>query len=147
MDPPDRPRPARPRLLNMICHPQEMPSTPKPALVLDYEQPRQSSEWRWLLLPLGLAPFAMEVVAFWLEATTGDPPSSLGDFKAYHYWTGAAVLLGLAWLLWTGFAFRRRDRWIVLVAVAWWLWVCWVGFEFLRGLHRHPAGQYYWSIW
>jgi hypothetical protein len=125
-----------------------MQSSPAPAVVLEYQQPGTSrAAWPWLLLGAGAIPFAIEVVAIFIEATTGDPPNNLREFKAYHYWTGAAVVIGLAWFVGTLFAFRRHYRWMLLVSGGWCLWVCWVAYWFLRSLHEHPAGAYYRSLW
>ena len=94
--------------------------------------------------------------SFWYQAgagatrtaVTGDPPNNLREFKAYHYAVGSAALIAVAWFIWVAHKFRSRHRWWVLfVCGAWCAWVFWVGFWFLRELHRHPAGEYYWSIW
>lgn len=116
--------------------------------VLDYEGATRSVTSRpWMLLMAGPIPFVIEVVTIFVEATTGDPPNDLGEFKAYHYWTGAAVLTALAWFICTCFAFRSVCRWMLLISCGWFLWVCWVGYCFLRSLHVHPAGAYYRSLW
>lgn len=132
----------------MISSPPGMRSPDQPAVVLEYGREHGSPAiWPWVLFAAGLVPFAVQVMTIIFEGAYGDPPDNLSEFKAYHYWTGAAAVIGLIWLFGTVLAFRRRHRWMLLLACAWWLWICWVGFSFLRDLHRHPAGQYYWSLW
>lgn len=124
-----------------------MQPTYTPTVILEYQRPNPSvAVWPWMLLMVGTIPL-IEVVAICVEATTGDPPNNLREFKAYHYWTGAAVLIGVAWFTCTVFAFRRRYRWMLLISGGWCLWVCWVAYWFLRSLHEHPAGAYYRSLW
>jgi hypothetical protein len=125
-----------------------MPPTPETTSPLDYQRPPASAPaWPWVLLLAGVIPFGMELLGIFAEAVTGDPPNNLGEFKMYHYWTVGAALLGVAWLVFVLVAFRRRHRWVLLIACGWYLWVCWIGYSFIQDLHEHPAGQYYWSIW
>src|SRR5215213_2193858 len=124
-----------------------MQASPEQKVVLEYRRSRASDPIApWLLLPIGAVPFAIEVMAIIWEGVTGDPPNNLGEFKAYHYAVVSAAVMAAAWFLWVAYKFRNRHRWwVLLVCSGWSVWVFWVGFWFLRDLHRHPAGEYYWS--
>lgn len=125
-------------------------ANPYSPVIPDQENTGTSSvawPWPWLLLGLGVIPFAIVVVTALHEGVHGDPPNSLSEFKAYHYWSGAAVALCFAWFACIFFAFRRRYRWILLLSGGLCLWVCWVAFSLLREINAHPAGEYYRSLW
>src|SRR5215204_3831807 len=126
-----------------------MHSSSGPTSVLEYHRTTRSVPVVvWWLLPLGAAPFAIEVVAIVCEWATGDPPNGLGEFKAYHYAVGSAALIAVGWFMSVACKFRNHHRrWVLLVCGSWCVWVLGVGFWFLREVHRHPAGQYYWSRW
>jgi hypothetical protein len=136
-------------IVERFNHSRSMKSPTEPTLVLDYHQPPRSRRLRrWLLFPLGAIPFIIELIAITCEALTGDPPNNLSEFKAYHYSIAVAVLIGFCWLLLVGRTlFKRRRWWVLLLAVAWFAWVCWVGVWFLRELNAHPAAEYYWDLW
>jgi hypothetical protein len=126
-----------------------MQNSPEPMIVLEYGHPTASGlRMPWWLWLFGAVPFAIEFVALMHEAATGDPPTSLWSFKAYHYATGLAVLLATAWfLLVVRLFYKRRHRPLLLVCGAWFAWVVWMGFLFIEALHQHPAGKFYWSAW
>jgi hypothetical protein len=92
---------------------------------------------------MGTVPFLVIFGAIFVEATTGDPPNNLAEFKAYHYMAALSALLAVGWLGGVVLSRRHYRRWVPLLAAAWCLWICWMGVWFIRGLHEHPAGAYY----